>query len=72
LVRLDDRLNKAFTELLRQSDAEHARGLRLEERRWIKKRDYDCKVNDMGTVDNNCMLNQTSSRADELQGQLKF
>jgi uncharacterized protein YecT (DUF1311 family) len=49
-----------------------SQALRLEERRWIKKRDYDCKVNNMGTVDNNCMLNQTSSRADELQSHLKF
>jgi uncharacterized protein YecT (DUF1311 family) len=71
LVRLDARLNKAYTELLRQSDPEHARDLKLEERRWIKKRDYDCKL-DAGTTDNGCMLEQTSSRADELESHLKF
>jgi uncharacterized protein YecT (DUF1311 family) len=69
----DDRLNKAYQQVMHQLAADpaaHAR-LRDEERRWIQERDYTCKVNGT-TVDGACIVMKTASRADELESRIHF
>ena len=71
----DDRLNKIYR-VLRQKLAEaEATGLRDEQRRWIAERDKACAPDpDGGTAaalgSNDCELEQTAKRADELEGRL--
>ena len=69
----DDRLNKAYQQVMHQlagDPAAHAR-LRDEERSWIHERDYTCKVNG-DTVDSACVVMKTAARADELEGRVHF
>ncbi len=69
----DDRLNKAYQQVMHQlaSDpAAHAR-LRDEERSWIHERDYTCKING-DTVDSACVVVKTAARADDLEGRVHF
>ena len=73
LTRQDARLNKAYTALMGQLGADGAKKVQLrdDERGWIKKRDYACKV-DGQTIDNGCLVEKTAARADELEKRLKF
>ena len=68
----DDRLNKAYQQLMRQYSQNPAKqtALRTDERAWIKKRDYDCQQN-KNTTSGGCLLQQTTQRADYLESQLK-
>ena len=69
----DDRLNKAYQQVMRQLAARPAQkaALRERQRAWIKERDYSCKLNG-DTTDAGCVLNKTTARADELEGQVRF
>ena len=69
----DDRLNKAYQQVMHQLAADPAghTALRDEERTWIKERDYTCKVNG-NTVDSACIVMKTAARADELEGRVHF
>ena len=73
LTTQDARLNKAYQQLMHQyaSDPAKQGALRTEERSWLKKRDYQCKV-DGNTIDNGCLMQQTAARADVLEGQIRF
>jgi uncharacterized protein YecT (DUF1311 family) len=73
LVNQDARLNKAYQQLMQQYSGQDEKRttLRTEERSWLKKRDYDCKV-DGNTIDGTCLVKKTSERADELEKQIKF
>ena len=69
----DDRLNKAYQQVMRQlahDPAAHT-ALRDDERRWITQRDYECKVNDH-TVNEACVVMKTAQRADELESRVRF
>ncbi|MGI4757657.1 MAG: lysozyme inhibitor LprI family protein [Janthinobacterium lividum] len=73
LGKQDDRLNKAYKQLMSQYASDPARqaSLRTEERTWLKKRDYNCKINGT-TIDGGCLMTQTAQRADTLEKQIKF
>ncbi|MGI4755758.1 MAG: lysozyme inhibitor LprI family protein [Janthinobacterium lividum] len=73
LGKQDDRLNKAYKQLMSQYASDPARqaSLRTEERTWLKKRDYNCKINGT-TIDDGCLMTQTAQRADTLEKQIKF
>ena len=73
LGKQDDRLNKAYKQVMSQyaSDPAKQSALRTEERTWLKKRDYDCKINGT-TIDDECLMRQTAQRADVLEKQVKF
>ena len=69
----DDRLNKAYQQVMHQltNDPGAHTALRDEERRWIKERDYTCKVNG-NTVDSACVVMKTATRADDLETRVRF
>ena len=69
----DDRLNKAYQQVMRQlaQDPVAKTTLRDEERGWIRERDYTCKVNG-NTIDEACVVMKTAARADELEGRIHF
>ena len=69
----DDRLNKAYQQVMRQLSADPGRkaALRDRQRAWIKQRDYSCKLNG-DTTDAGCVLTKTAERADELEAQVRF
>ena len=69
----DDRLNKAYQQVMRQLAGDPAAHttLRDEERRWISERDYTCKINGT-TVDVSCVVIKTALRADELERRIHF
>jgi len=69
----DDRLNKAYQQVMRQLAKDPAAhdGLRDEERRWITERDYTCKINGT-TVDGACIVMKTAVRADALESRVRF
>ena len=73
LTNQDARLNKAYQQLMQQyaGHDDKKTALRTEERSWLKKRDYDCKV-DHETIDDSCLVKKTAERADELEKQIKF
>ena len=73
LTRQDDRLNKAYQALMTQYAAHQDQkiALRDEERSWLKRRDYDCKLN-RDTIDNDCLVHKTAERADHLEQKLKM
>ncbi len=73
LGKQDDRLNKAYKQVMSQYAGDPAKqtALRNEERTWLKKRDYDCKINGT-TIDDECLMRQTAQRADLLEKQVKF
>ena len=73
LNRQDARLNKAYQALMAQFGADQPKKIQLrdDERAWLKKRDYGCKI-DGNTIDNGCLMQKTASRADALEHQLKF
>lgn len=69
----DDRLNKAYQQVMRQlaNDPAAHTALRDEERRWINERDYACKING-DTIDVSCVVIKTALRADELERRIRF
>ena len=69
----DDRLNKAYQQVMRQlrTDSAAHDQLRSDERRWIAERDYSCKVNG-NTVNSACVVIKTTARADELKSRVHF
>ena len=73
LTKQDDRLNKAYQQVMGQfpQGAPQRIQLRDEERSWLKKRDYDCKLNG-DTIDNGCLLDKTKARADELEKRIHY
>ncbi len=73
LAKQDARLNKAYQQVMHQlaHTPERQAALRDEERSWIKQRDYECKI-DGDTIDNSCLVNKTTDRADTLERQIHF
>jgi uncharacterized protein YecT (DUF1311 family) len=69
----DDRLNKAYQQVMHQLARDPAvhTALRDEERRWISERDYACKVNNT-TIDVSCVVIKTAERADLLESRVHF
>jgi uncharacterized protein YecT (DUF1311 family) len=69
----DDRLNKAYQQVMKQlvQDPIAKTTLRDEERRWIRERDYTCKVNG-NTIDEACVVMKTAARADDLESRIHF
>jgi uncharacterized protein YecT (DUF1311 family) len=69
----DDRLNKAYQQVMHQLAKDPAAhdALRDEERRWIRERDYACKING-DTLDMGCVVMKTALRADELERRVHF
>jgi len=69
----DARLNKAYQQVMHQLDRDPAKKLALRDaqRSWLKKRDYDCKV-DGNTIDDGCLVEKTAVRANELEKQIHF
>jgi len=69
----DGRLNKAYKQVMQQLASNPARrnALRDRQRSWIKARDYACNI-DGGTFDMNCVVERTASRADTLEGMVRF
>jgi uncharacterized protein YecT (DUF1311 family) len=69
----DARLNKAYQQVMHQlaSDPTKKLALRDAQRSWLKKRDYDCKV-DGNTIDDGCLVEKTAVRANELEKQIHF
>jgi uncharacterized protein YecT (DUF1311 family) len=69
----DDRLNKAYQQVMHQlaKDPAAHTALRDEERRWISERDYACKING-DTIDLSCVVMKTALRADELERRIHF
>ncbi len=69
----DDRLNKAYQQVMRQLTSRPAERIALRDRQrsWIKERDYSCKVNGE-TIDAACIVTKTAARADELEAQVRF
>ena len=69
----DDRLNKAYQQVMRQLASRPAAktALRDQQRRWIWERDYSCKING-DTIDTGCIVTKTALRADELERQVRF
>lgn len=69
----DARLNKAYQQVMRQlaSKPQARLTLRNEERSWIKRRDYECKV-DQETINTACIVSKTASRANELESRIRF
>ncbi len=69
----DDRLNKAYQQVMRQLASRPAAktALRDQQRRWIRERDYSCKING-DTIDTSCIVTKTALRADQLERQVRF
>ncbi|GAM02461.1 MULTISPECIES: lysozyme inhibitor LprI family protein [Sphingomonas] len=69
----DDRLNKAYQQVMRQLASRPAvkTALRDQQRRWIRERDYSCKING-DTIDTGCIVTKTALRADQLERQVRF
>lgn len=69
----DARLNKAYQQVMRQlaNNPAERTALRNAERSWLKKRDYQCKV-DQHTIDSGCLVAQTAARANELETRIRF
>jgi uncharacterized protein YecT (DUF1311 family) len=67
----DARLNKAYVELKRQLPPQKFAAVKDRQRRWLRERDYKCKI-DTTTIDMACLITETSSRADELEALLRF
>ncbi len=69
----DARLNKAYQQVMHQLDSDPGKktALRNEQRSWLKKRDYDCKV-DGNTIDDGCLVTKTAVRANELEKMVRF
>lgn len=69
----DDRLNKAYQQVMRQLAPRPAAkiALRDQQRRWIRERDYSCKING-DTIDTGCIMTKTALRADQLERQVRF
>jgi uncharacterized protein YecT (DUF1311 family) len=69
----DARLNKAYQQVMRQlaNKPEERIALRNAERSWLKRRDYECKI-DQQTIDNGCLVAKTADRANELESRVRF
>lgn len=69
----DARLNKADQQVMRQlaSKPQQRTALRNAERSWLKRRDYECKI-DQETIDTGCLVTKTAERANELESQVRF
>ncbi|WP_252255721.1 lysozyme inhibitor LprI family protein [Lysobacter capsici] len=68
----DDRLNKVYQSLLAKLPKEDQEALRVEQRKWVSKRDAECEI-DSGAGQgqrleaNDCLLEMTAKRASELE-----
>jgi uncharacterized protein YecT (DUF1311 family) len=73
IVAQDGRLNKAYQQVMRQLTATPAKrdALRARQRSWLKARDYECNI-DGDTFDQNCVVEKTAARADELERMIRF
>lgn len=73
IVTQDARLNKAYQQVMRQlaNKPEERAALRNAERSWLKRRDYECKVDDQ-TIDTGCLVTKTAIRANELESRIRF
>ncbi|MDR3508476.1 MAG: lysozyme inhibitor LprI family protein [Caulobacteraceae bacterium] len=69
----DARLNKAYKQVMGQlaKDPPKQSALRNEQRSWLKKRDYDCKL-DQQTINSSCIVEKTAARANELEKMIRF
>ena len=69
----DARLNKAYQQVMGQlvKNSPEQLELRSEQRSWLKKRDYDCKL-DHQTIDSSCIVGKTAARANELEKMIRF
>lgn len=69
----DARLNKAYQQVMRQlaNKPDERIALRNAERSWLKRRDYECKI-DQQTIDNGCLVTKTADRANELESRVRF
>ena len=69
----DARLNKAYQQVMHQLDKDPGKkvALRDQQRSWLKKRDYDCKV-DGNTIDDGCLVDKTAIRANQLEKMIRF
>ncbi len=69
----DARLNKAYQQVMAQlvGDPPKQLALRSEQRSWLKRRDYDCKL-DRQTINSSCIVGKTSTRANELEKMIRF
>lgn len=69
----DARLNKAYQQVMGQlaTDPSKKDALRSEQRSWLKKRDYDCKL-DHQTINSSCIVGKTAARANELEKMIRF
>ena len=73
--RQDDRLNKAYKEVMAQLSPARKKQLQDAQRAWIKYRDANCNFyadpdgGTMATVNaNDCFMSATEARAKELEG----
>lgn len=73
IVTQDARLNKAYQQVMRQlaNNPQERTALRNAERSWLKRRDYECKVDDQ-TIDTGCLVTKTAIRANELESRIRF
>lgn len=68
----DGRLNKVYQSLLSKLSKEDQEALRVEQRKWLSKRDAECEI-DSGAGQgqrleaNDCLLEMTAKRAYELE-----
>lgn len=76
----EQRLNDVYTRLLAVLDSQKVEELRNEQQQWIAKRDSDCEPGDepgdepgqaQMLMANDCALEMTASRVDELEKLLK-
>lgn len=72
----EQRLNDVYTRLLAVLDSQKVEELRNEQQQWIAKRDSDCEPGDepgqaQMLIANDCALEMTTSRVDELEKLLK-
>lgn len=69
----DARLNKAYQQVMRQlaKTPDRRLALRMEQRSWLKARDYECKV-DQETISSSCLVTKTATRANELERMVRF
>lgn len=69
----DARLNKAYQQVMRQlaNKPQERVALRNAERSWLKRRDYECKIDEQ-TIDSGCLVTKTAIRANELESRVRF
>ena len=62
LGKQDARLNKAYQQVMSQFPPNDPKRIELRdsERKWLKERDYSCKI-DGQTIDDGCLMKKTAS-----------